>query len=233
MFDLIEILLLITILITLLGAQKPTSTKTQGSKGKKWVLDTSAIIDGRITELTDNGFAPNELVIPVFIVAELQQLADGRDAHKRERARFGLDVVKRLQDSPYTSVSIDRTDFKEIAEVDDKLVALAKKLNAQLYTTDYNLNKVAIIERVDVLNVNELAQSLRPTALPGEVKAVKIVQKGQGREQGVGYLDDGTMIVVEKASRLIGKTLQVEVTRVHQTVAGKMIFGTLAEYKRS
>jgi rRNA maturation endonuclease Nob1 len=191
---------------------------------RKVVLDTCALIDGRIVDIVQGGFVPEKLIVPQFIVKELQNLADGGDAHKRERARYGLEVVKDLQNNSECEVIIDKTDFPEIRETDDKLVALAKKIKAQLYTTDFNLNKVAQIEGVRVLNVNELAQALRPIALPGERKKVKIVQKGNNKNQGVGYLEDGTMVVVDGASKMINKTMLCEIVRVHQTVAGKMIF---------
>ena len=198
------------------------------SRSRKLILDSCALIDGRIIELSKSGFVPDELIIPEFIVNELQLLADGGDTHKRERARYGLDVVKELQDSRYCTVVINRDRITDKRATDDKLVALAKKLGAQLYTTDYNLNKVAEIEGVRVLNVNELAQHLRPVALPGEKKVVKILERGNSRNQGVGYLEDGTMIVIENAGKLIGKTVEAEVTRMHQTVAGKMLFAELS-----
>ena len=190
------------------------------------VLDTCALIDGRIVELTKLGFVPEELIVPEFVLHELQMLADGNDSHKRERARFGLDVVKELQEDSNTTVIIDRS-ITTNQPTDDKLVALAKKLGVGLYTTDYNLNKVADIEGVLVLNVNELAQQLRPTALPGERKIVKILQKGSNPKQGVGYLDDGTMVVVDDAASQVNKMVEVEVTRIHQTMAGKMLFANL------
>lgn len=189
------------------------------------VLDTCALIDGRIVELTKLGFVPDELIVPEFVVHELQMLADGNDAHKRERARYGLDIVKELQQSDNATVIVDHSD-NSVKPTDDKLVDLANKLKAGLYTTDYNLNKVADIKGVKVLNVNELAQQLRPTALPGEKKTVKILQKGSNPKQGVGYLDDGTMIVVDDAANQINKIIEVEVTRIHQTMAGKMLFAT-------
>jgi uncharacterized protein YacL len=221
----IEVALLLVIIGLLLKKNNKSEiikTKTSGEV----ILDTCALIDGRIVELTNNGFLASALVIPEFILSELQHLADGSDAHKRERARFGLEVVQQLQTNDALAVIVDTTDFPDIQHVDDKLVALAQKRQAPLYTTDYNLNKVADIKGVKVLNVNELAQQLRPLALPGEVKTIKIVQKGSNKNQGVGYLDDGTMVVVDGAVRSIGKTLEVEVTRIHQTVAGKMIFAT-------
>lgn len=194
------------------------------------MLDTCALIDGRIVELVKLGFVPDQLVVPEFIVHELQMLADGSDSHKRERARFGLDVVKELQESDTVTVIIDDS-IKTSQPADDKLVALAKKLKTGLYTTDYNLNKVADIQGVKVLNVNELAQQLRPIALPGERKLVKILQKGSNAKQGVGYLEDGTMVVVDDAASQLNKVVEVEVTRVHQTMAGKMLFAHLIRQK--
>lgn len=224
----IQIALLATIILLLLRQQKAAtgSIVRPSGKSKKMVLDSCALIDGRIVELTKLGFVPDELIVPEFVVHELQLLADGNDSHKRERARYGLDVVKELQGSDNATVSIDPTDMGR-QPTDDKLVALASKLNAGLYTTDYNLNKVADIKGVQVLNVNELAQQLRPTALPGERKTVKILQKGSNPKQGVGYLDDGTMIVVDDAANQVNKIIEVEVTRIHQTMAGKMLFANL------
>lgn len=189
------------------------------------ILDSCALIDGRITEIVRTGFMVSELVIPQFIVSELQLLADGNDSHKRERARYGLDIAHQLQDTAPLKVTVDRTVFENAPSTDDKLVLLAKKLKAQLYTTDYNLAKVAAVEGVQVLNINELAHSLRPITLPGETLSIKIIQKGSNRDQGVGYLDDGTMIVIEGGAKFVGREVPVSVTRMHQTVAGKMVFG--------
>lgn len=222
----IEIILLVVIVTLLVMQRRPYERLGSGSKTRKMLLDSCALIDGRILELSRTGFVPDELIVPEFILHELQMLADGNDAHKRERARYGLDVVRELQDSPNCRVVIDETNF-ERQPTDDKLVALASKLNAPLYTTDFNLNKLADIKGVRVLNVNDLAQNLRAVALPGEKKTVKILQKGSNPKQGVGYLDDGTMLVVDNAAKLIGKSIEVEVTRVHQTVAGKMLFGQM------
>lgn len=225
MNDYIQIGLLAAILALLLQ-QRRSNAARPNPKSRKMVLDTCALIDGRITELSRTGFVPDELIVPDFIIHELQMLADGNDAHKRERARYGLDVVKELQEGVYAEVIIDRS-ITGNQPTDNKLVTLAKKLGADLYTTDYNLNKVADIEGVHVLNVNELAQELRPNALPGERKNVKILQKGSNAKQGVGYLDDGTMVVVDDASNMINKIVEVEVTRMHQTAAGKMLFAVL------
>lgn len=192
------------------------------------VLDTSGLIDGRIVEIAKAGFVPQNVVVPQFVIAELQFLADHGDSHKRERARYGLDVIRELQDVRRIEVSISREKFPSIKEVDDKLVALARQYGAYLYTTDFNLNKVAQIEGVAVLNVNELAHALRPNLLPGEVVSIKLTQVGQDKTQGVGYLGDGTMVVVEQASRYIGQQIQAVCTRILQTQAGKMMFATLA-----
>ena len=224
MLNFIEILLLVAILWVLVG-QKGLAAFSGFARQRKLVLDSCALIDGRIAEIVRAGFVAEELVIPQFILNELQLLADGNDSHKRERARYGLDIAHELQDSAPMRVTIDRTVFPDTPATDDKLVLLAKRLHAQLYTTDYNLSKVAAVEGVQVLNVNELSHALRPITLPGETLNIKIVQKGSNRDQGVGYLDDGTMIVIEGAARLVGREVPVTVTRMHQTVAGKMVFG--------
>jgi uncharacterized protein YacL len=227
MINYIEVALLLVIIGLLLKKQNSKTEIRNTKKGGEVILDTCALIDGRIVELTSNGFLAGRVVIPEFILSELQHLADGSDAHKRERARFGLEVVQQLQTNDELDVVVDTSDFADITHVDDKLVALAQKRQAPLYTTDYNLNKVADIKGVKVLNVNELAQQLRPLALPGETKTVKIVQQGSSKNQGVGYLDDGTMVVVDGAARSVGKMVTCEVTRIHQTVAGKMIFAEI------
>lgn len=196
---------------------------------KRIILDSCALIDGRIVQLSKAGFVSSELIIPEFIIHELQLLADGSDTHKRDRARFGLDVVKELQDNRNLHVSIDKERVPEQEKTDDKLVGLAQKRAASLYTTDYNLGKVAAIKDVPVLNVNELAGLLRPVVLPGEERTVKLIQKGNSTNQAVGYLEDGTMIVVEGAVKYIGKTVKVSITRMHQTVAGKMAFGDIVK----
>lgn len=222
-FDVVQILLL-SGLIYILLAQR---TKKPNSKGaRKIILDSCGLIDGRIVDLVSAGFTPSQIIVPQFILRELQLLADGNDSHKRARARFGLDVARKLQTINTADVLIDRQDFPEIKSTDDKLVELARKLSADLYTTDYNLNKVASVEGVRVLNVNELALSVRPLILPGENLNVKVVQKGSGRGQGVGYLDDGTMVVIEHGQKLIGKAVDVTIDRYHQTDAGKMLFAT-------
>lgn len=221
--------MLLAIVGLLIGAKSGKNLKFFGAKPHQIILDSCALIDGRIAEIVRTGFVHSELIIPQFILSELQLLADGNDSHKRERARYGLDIAHELQDSAPMKVLIDRTPLIDVNTTDDKLVALAKKLGAQLYTTDYNLAKVAAVEGVQVLNVNELSHSLRPITLPGETLNIKIIQKGSNRDQGVGYLDDGTMIVIEGGARYVGREVPVSVTRMHQTVAGKMVFGQIKE----
>jgi uncharacterized protein YacL len=228
MLDILEILLLLGIGALLFRHQAEAGMRLF-TKQHRLILDSCALIDGRIVEIIRAGFVVSEIIIPQFIVSELQLLADGNDSHKRERARFGLDIAHQLQDSAPMRVTIDRTVFDKVQNTDDKLVVLAKKLKAQLYTTDFNLGKVAAVEGVQVLNVNELAQSLRPITLPGETLTIKVLQKGSNRDQGVGYLDDGTMIVIEGGARYVGREVPINVTRMHQTVAGKMVFGQVKE----
>ncbi len=222
----LQLLMLVLLGLQFLGKREP-SVKISAGGRRTMIIDSCGFIDGRIVDVLNAGFAPDQVIVPQFIIAELQMLADGRDPHKRERARFGLDVIKQLQDSNTCEVTIT-SELKDSPDpTDHKLVQLAKRTKAVLYTTDYNLNKVADIEGVKVLNINELAQSIRPTALPGERRTVKIIQKGSGADQGVGYLNDGTMIVINGASKAIGKTVEVEISRTFQTVAGKMLFASI------
>ena len=223
--EIIQIVILLAVLYAILKRNTITGLPvTNSRKEKKVVVDSCALIDGRIVEIVNAGFAPNQIIIPRFIVNELQLLADGNDSQKRERARFGLDIVQTLQDNANCDVVVYKDDGEQSLAIDDRLVITAKKLSAELCTIDYNLNKVATIEGVKVLNVNELAKAIRPVALPGEKKRIKIVQKGSNKDQGVGYLEDGSMVVVEGGSRLIGITVEVEVSRYIQTDAGKMLF---------
>ena len=232
MIDIVQIALLLIIAWLVAGSKSGREFKLF-AKPHRVILDSCALIDGRVAEIVRTGFVHSELVVPQFILNELQMLADGNDSHKRERARYGLDVAHELQDSAPMKVVVDRTQFEGVQATDDKLVALAKKLHAQLYTTDYNLAKVAAVEGVQVLNVNELSHSLRPITLPGETLTIKIIQKGSNRDQGVGYLDDGTMIVIEGGARFVGREVPISVTRMHQTVAGKMVFGQIKESHRT
>jgi len=189
------------------------------------LLDTSVIIDGRIADLCDTGFVEGELVIPQFVLKELQLVADSPDALKRQRGRRGLDVLGRLQKSPQVTVTISDLDFPDLRDVDSKLIECAKAMGAKIVTNDFNLNKVAHIQGIKVLNVNELTNALRPVALPGEAMSVFILKEGKEKDQGVAYLEDGTMVVVDNSRRMIGQTINITVTSVLQTTVGKMIFG--------
>jgi uncharacterized protein YacL len=188
------------------------------------VLDTSVIIDGRIADICETGFLEGTLVVPQFVLRELQQVADSSDSLKRNRGRRGLDILQKMQKMTNVAVQIVETDFPEIREVDLKLIELARKLAGKIVTNDFNLNKVAQLRGVNVLNINELANSLKPVVLPGELMKVFVIKEGKEQGQGVGYLDDGTMVVVDQARKALGKTIEVSVTSVLQTTAGKMIF---------
>src|SRR6184192_1220910 len=196
------------------------------------VLDTSVIIDGRIADVAETGFLTGTLIIPQFILRELQQVADSPDSSKRQRGRRGLDMLNRLQNNSSLDIQIVETDFPAVREVDLKLIELGKQLDAVIVTNDFNLNKVSQLRGVSVLNINELANALKPVVLPGEAMRVFILKEGKEYNQGVAYLDDGTMVVVDNARRLIGKTTDIAVTSVLQTTAGKMIFGRLWEDKK-
>jgi uncharacterized protein YacL len=193
------------------------------------ILDTSVIIDGRIADVAETGFLGGTLIIPQFILTELQQVADSPDSSKRQRGRRGLDMLQRLRNNSKLDVQIIETDFPQVKEVDLKLIELGKQLEAVIVTNDFNLNKVSQLRGVQVLNINELANALKPVVLPGEAMRVFILKEGKEYNQGVAYLDDGTMVVVDNARRLIGKTADIAVTSVLQTTAGKMIFGRLWE----
>jgi uncharacterized protein YacL len=193
------------------------------------ILDTSVIIDGRIADVAETGFLGGTIVIPQFILRELQQVADSPDSSKRQRGRRGLDMLNRLQNNNALDIQIVETDFPAVREVDLKLIELGKQLDAVIVTNDFNLNKVAQLRGVQVLNINELANALKPVVLPGEAMRVFILKEGKEYNQGVAYLDDGTMVVVDNARRLIGKNADISVTSVLQTTAGKMIFGRLYE----
>ena len=193
------------------------------------ILDTSVIIDGRIADVAETGFLGGTIVIPQFILRELQQVADSPDSSKRQRGRRGLDMLNRLQNNNALDIQIVETDFPAVREVDLKLIELGKQLDAVIVTNDFNLNKVAQLRGVNVLNINELANALKPVVLPGEAMRVFILKEGKEYNQGVAYLDDGTMVVVDNARKLIGRNADIAVTSVLQTTAGKMIFGRLWE----
>jgi uncharacterized protein YacL len=189
------------------------------------ILDTSVIIDGRIADIAETGFLDGTIVTPQFVLRELQLVADSADSLKRNRGRRGLDILQRLQKVANLQIQIVEDDFPAVREVDLKLIELAKVYEGKIITNDFNLNKVAQLQGVQVLNINELANSLKPIVLPGETMRVFILKEGKEYNQGVAYLDDGTMVVVDNARKMIGKTIDVSVTSVLQTTAGKMIFG--------
>jgi uncharacterized protein YacL len=189
------------------------------------ILDTSVVIDGRIADVCETGFIDGTLVVPQFVLKELQFIADSADSLKRNRGRRGLDILARVQKMSGVHVTISDVDFPDVREVDLKLIELARTLGGEIVTNDFNLNKVAQLRGVDVLNINELANALKPVVLPGEFMKVFILKEGKEYNQGVAYLDDGTMVVVDNARRLIGRNIDVVVTSVLQTTAGKMIFG--------
>ena len=189
------------------------------------ILDTSVIIDGRIADIVETGFLEGSLVIPQFVLRELQLVADSADSLKRNRGRRGLDILQRIQKMTHLNVQILEDDFPNLREVDMKLIELAKVYNCKIVTNDFNLNKVAGLHGVDVLNINELANALKPIVLPGETMRVFILKEGKEYNQGVAYLDDGTMVVVDNAKKMISRTIDISVTSVLQTTAGKMIFG--------
>jgi uncharacterized protein YacL len=199
------------------------------NRANQKILDTSVIIDGRIADIADTGFLDGVLVVPQFVLHELQMVADSADSMKRNRGRRGLDVLQRIQKMAHLKVRIVNEDFPHVPEVDMKLIELAKVYKCKIITNDFNLNKVAHVRGVEVLNINELANSLKPIVLPGELMRVFILKEGKEYNQGVAYLDDGTMVVVDNARRMISKTIDISVTSVLQTTAGKMIFGKFDE----
>ena len=202
--------------------------KARGSARPK-LLDTSVIIDGRIADICDTGVIEGEVIVPSFVLRELQHIADSSDGLKRNRGRRGLDILKEMQDKKSVPITVVSTDYKDVDEVDAKLIVLAAELGGVVVTNDYNLNKVAAVRKVPVLNINELANALKPIALPGEEMSVFVVKEGKEAGQGIGYMDDGTMIVIENGRRLVGETVSVSVTSVLQTSAGRMIFARVKQ----
>lgn len=198
--------------------------RRQDQKEEAVVLDTSVIIDGRIADICKTGFIDSRLILPRFILRELQNIADSTDPIKRQRGRRGLEILNSLQKDSGVNVIINDEDFPDIKDVDAKVVRLAKLLEAKILTVDFNLNRVASIQGVKVLNINELANALKPVVFPGEMMKIRLIREGKEFNQAVGYLDDGTMVVVEDAKRLIGQEIKVVVTSVLQTQAGRMIF---------
>lgn len=205
-------------------AFKDKSSSKDEKEIKPKILDTSVIIDGRIADICQTGFLEGKLIIPGFVLEELRHIADSSDLLKRNRGRRGLDILNKIQKELKIDVEIYENDFEDIAEVDSKLVKLAQILNGKIITNDYNLNKVAELQGVPVLNINELANAVKPVVLPGEEMVVQVIKDGKESGQGVAYLDDGTMIVVDGGRKHIGETIGVMVTSVLQTAAGRMIF---------
>jgi uncharacterized protein YacL len=197
------------------------------------ILDTSVIIDGRIADIGETGFIDGTMIIPQFVLRELQLIADSSDSLKRNRGRRGLDILQRMQKMGTITIQIVEDDFPAIREVDMKLIELARQYEGKVVTNDFNLNKVAQLQGIPVLNVNELANALKPVVLPGEIMRVFILKEGKEYNQGVAYLDDGTMVVVDNAKKMISKTIDVSVTSVLQTTAGKMIFGKYDDRQRA
>lgn len=219
---LLALILLLVIYLAL--KQRTPRFKHVSETGRAVLLDSSALIDGRVTDVAQHGFISGTLVVPGSVLREMQYLADNSDHEKRARARHGLDVVKQLQQLSNTKVQILDDGLPGNGGVDERLVQLSKQYKADLLTLDFNLNKVAQAEGITVLNINQLAQTLRMNYLPGEKRDITLVQKGQDNSQAVGYLEDGTMVVVENAGKYIGKSVSVEFTRAIQTQAGKMLF---------
>src|ERR1700747_783184 len=235
----IFVLLLMTYVGLLVGASKgdllnPAALGTvfsgeRPTRKSAKVLDTSVIIDGRIADIAEAGFIDGTMVVPEFVLRELQIVADSTDSSKRQRGRRGLDMLQRMQSNTNIQVQIVPDDFPSIREVDLKLLELAKKWEAKVVTNDFNLNKVAHLHHAEVLNINHLANALKPVVLPGEKMNVLILKEGKEYNQGVGYLDDGTMVVVDHARKMIGRSVEISVTSVLQTASGKMIFGKMEE----
>lgn len=198
--------------------------ESKGAGEELILLDTSVIIDGRIADIAETHFLCGKLILPRYVLKELQLIADSADPLKRNRGRRGLDILNRIKENPNIEVKIQEMDFPELSTVDAKLVKMAQVVNAKVFTNDYNLNKVAELQGVKVLNINELANALKPVVIPGETMQVKILKEGKEHDQGVAYLDDGTMVVVDNGRRRIGQTIIVMITSVLQTQAGRMIF---------
>ena len=224
-----------------LGFRKGKETEQSGGRGRQHskqtgetkILDTSVIIDGRIADVAEAGFISGSMIVPRFIIKELQHIADSSEPIKRVRGRRGLDVLKRMQqDIPNVQIKITNHDFPNIKEADLKLVELANKLKGVIITNDYNLNKVAGLQNVKVMNLNQLSNALKPVVLPGETMTIHVVKEGKEENQGVGYLEDGTMVVVDEAKRHLGDEIQVSVTSVLQTPTGRMIFSKVKESGR-
>jgi uncharacterized protein YacL len=220
----------------IMGLLSALSGRGEGGGSSAWnnlnrtiLLDTSVIIDGRVADIAKTGFLPGTLLIPRFVLNELQYIADSPDGMRRQRGRRGMEVLAELQKLPNLLVRISDINVEGVREVDDKLVVLGKQLKSPILTNDYNLNRIAEIQGVTVLNINELANAVKSVVLPGEGLRINIMQEGKEHGQGVGYMDDGTMVVVENGKEYIGEYMEVNITKVLQTAAGRMIFGRVDE----
>jgi uncharacterized protein YacL len=220
----------------IMGLLGSLSGRSEGGSGSSWtnlnrniLLDTSVIIDGRVADIARTGFLPGTLLIPRFVLNELQYIADSPDGLRRQRGRRGMEVLAELQKLPNVLVRISDIDVEGVREVDDKLIVLGKQLKSPVLTNDYNLNRIAELQGVTVLNINELANAVKSVVLPGEILRINVIQEGKESGQGVGYMDDGTMVVVENGKEYIGEYMDVNVTKVLQTAAGRMIFARVDE----
>jgi uncharacterized protein YacL len=220
----------------IMGLLSALGGRSEGGGSSSWtnlnrtiLLDTSVIIDGRVADIAKTGFLPGTLLIPRFVLNELQYIADSPDGMRRQRGRRGMEVLAELQKLPNILVRISDINVEGMREVDDKLVVLARQLKCPILTNDYNLNRVAELQGVTILNINELANAVKSVVLPGEALRINIIQEGKEHGQGVGYMDDGTMVVVENGKEYIGEYMEVNITKVLQTAAGRMIFGRVDE----
>lgn len=227
------LILSLTICGFVLGSQKSsefvqkTAPTQDDQRTEAGVLDTSVIIDGRIADICETGFLTMKLIIPQFVLKELQMIADSAESTKRTRGRRGLDILQKIQKQTSVSIHIDSTEYSGTKEVDQQLIMMAKDKGYAILTNDFNLNKVAEVHSITVLNINQLANALKPIVLPGEQMKVQVIREGKESTQGIAYLDDGTMVVVEQGKKYMGKTVDVSVTSVLQTTAGRMIFGVI------
>jgi len=227
----------LTIVLCLIGFQlgsakakelkKKVESVSEVTRKTIGILDTSVIIDGRIADVCETGFVSGDLLIPQFVLKELQMIADSSESTKRTRGRRGLDILNKMQKLIYVGIIIDDTDYPSVKEVDQKLISMAKETGHAILTNDFNLNKVAEVHSIQVLNINQLANSLKPVVLPGETMKVQVIKEGKEHGQGVAYLDDGTMVVVDNGRRYMGRNVDVTVTSVLQTTAGRMIFAVM------
>jgi len=216
------------------AAPAPLGSEPEVATNPGILLDTSVIIDGRIAEVCDTGFLESKITVPQFVLHELQYIADSSDPIKRTRGKRGLDILQQIQSNPRMNIVITDMDFPAIKEVDSKLVALAKELGARILTNDSNLHKIAELQGLEVLNMNKLATAMKPVVLPGEIMTIQVLKEGKEHGQGVGYLEDGTMVVIDNAREFLGKTIDVSITSVLQTTGGRMIFSKVKDdYKKA